>query len=228
MSAPSVEERQRAGLRVLEVDAGAGLTVVVLHGYGMQPEDLAPFTRSIGVPARFYLPEGPVAANPVGRAWWPIDVAVRAAARAVGPRDLYRERPPGAARARQRLLELLADITADTSDPVVLVGFSQGGMLALDAVLRERPAIAALALLSSSRISADEWERCSAAVTGLPVLVSHGQHDDDLSFAAGEALRDFLTASGAKVTWVPHAQGHEIPLLVWRELRRLLQRVSVR
>ncbi|MFN8581530.1 MAG: hypothetical protein U0163_11210 [Gemmatimonadaceae bacterium] len=155
----------------------------MLHGYGMQPEDLAPFTRSIGVPARFYLPEGPVAANPVGRAWWPIDVAVRAAARAVGPRDLYRERPPGAARARQRLLELLADITADTSDPVVLVGFSQGGMLALDAVLRERPAIAALALLSSSRISADEWERCSAAVTGLPVLVSHGQHDDDLSFA---------------------------------------------
>jgi len=54
----------------------------------------------------------------------------------------------------------------------------------------------------------------------LPVLVSHGTHDPDLAFSAGEALRDFFRSSGARVTWQPFEGGHEIPLIVWRALRR--------
>ena len=47
----------------------------------------------------------------------------------------------------------------------------------------------------------------------------------DLAFTAGTALRDCLVASGADVTWQPFDQGHEIPLVVWRTLKKFLASV---
>jgi predicted esterase len=99
-------------------------------------------------------------------------------------------------------------------------------MLACDLVLRERPVIAGLALLSSSRISADEWAPLAPGLGGLPVVVSHGTEDPDLAFRAGEALRDMCISGGADVTWVPFEGEHGIPLVVWRALRKLLRRVN--
>jgi phospholipase/carboxylesterase len=95
-------------------------------------------------------------------------------------------------------------------------------------MLRAPVEAAAMALLSASRIAWDEWEPLVAArpFSGLPVLVSHGQIDNDLAFGAGEALRDCLTAAGAAVEWVPFETGHEIPLVVWRRLRALLLRLA--
>jgi phospholipase/carboxylesterase len=214
-----------AGLRTLMVvprDA-PNLVVVMLHGYAMLPEDLSPFARSIGVAARFLLPEGPLPALPSGRGWWDVDHDARARALVSGPRDLFAAHPAGARAARMQLLSFLSEVRTRWGEaPVALVGFSQGGMLACDTVLREQPPVAALALLSSSCIAADEWEPLAGRARGLPVLVSHGEWDPDLSFAAGERLRDLLVAGGADVTWVPFPQGHEIPLIVWRRLRTLL------
>jgi phospholipase/carboxylesterase len=222
----SETERRIAGLRTRIVTAGRADSqkVVVLHGYAMTPEDLVPFAHSIGVDATFYFPEGPVAAEPRGRAWWPIDQERRSAALALGARDLHEERPEGAPAARSHLAGVIGAVRAiqPRGAPLTIVGFSQGGMLACDLLLRERIRVEALAMLSSSRISAAEWEPLGEGVRGLPVLVSHGRADDDLAFAAGEALKAFLERSGARVTWLPFDGGHEIPLVVWRGLRKLL------
>ncbi|MFN8573357.1 MAG: alpha/beta fold hydrolase [Gemmatimonadaceae bacterium] len=223
MTTPDVSEVQIAGLRTLQTLAGSELTVVLLHGYAMRPEDLAPFARSLGVPARFVAPEGPLPAVPSGRAWWPIDQERRTEALAHGPRDLFNEHPTGTRAAREVMLRFFADLRDRWGDgPFVLVGFSQGGMLASDLILRTELHVAGLALLSSSRLSADEWAAHTAKVRGLPVLVSHGVADADLAFQAGERLRDFYRDAGASVTWVPHEQGHEVPLVVWRQLKKFL------
>ena len=57
------------------------------------------------------------------------------------------------------------------------------------------------------------------------MLVSHGDGDADLAYSAGVALKDLLIEAGADVTWVPFNGGHEIPLVVWRRLRQLVQRL---
>ena len=57
----------------------------------------------------------------------------------------------------------------------------------------------------------------------LAMLVSHGSADPDLAFSAGTALKDCLVDAGADVTWVPFEQGHEIPLVVWRRLKRFVE-----
>ena len=63
----------------------------------------------------------------------------------------------------------------------------------------------------------------AAQLAGLRVLVAHGRDDRELSFAAGELLRDFAIAGGADVLWLPYDGGHELPLVVWRALKKLLR-----
>jgi len=191
----------------------------------MSPEDLAPFARSIGVPAWYLLPEAPTAAAVGGRAWWPIDIAAREAARQVGPRDLATQVPAGLATARAQLEEYVTECRRRfRPQRLLLGGFSQGGMLACEWQLHSPRGADGLLLLSASRINVAAWQLCAQRLRGLPVLVSHGRADGDLAFAAGEQLRDFAASAGAQVTWVPFEGAHEIPLPVWRAVRGFLRR----
>lgn len=199
------------------------MAVVMLHGYAMRAADLSPFAHSLGVPAVFYLPEAPLEAIPAGLCWWAMDQERRRVALLAGPRDLASEVPSGAPAARILLGNLVARIRkAHKALPVVVIGFSQGGMLACDALLHDALQVDALALLSASRINIEEWRLRADRLRDIPVLVSHGEADDDLAFSCGEALRDFCLAAGATVTWIPFPGGHAIPLVVWRGIRRFL------
>jgi phospholipase/carboxylesterase len=95
-------------------------------------------------------------------------------------------------------------------------------MLALDWVLCGNQRVDGLALLSTSRLALSEWQPRRERLRNLPVFLSHGASDRDLAFAAGERLRDFLLESAAQLTWTPFEGGHEIPLVVWRGLRKFL------
>lgn len=202
--------------------ARAGL--VLLHGLGMDPAVLRPFLRSLALPAWCLVPEGPVDTGGATRAWWPVDPAKRQARLATGPSDLFDRHPSERDRAHAALDQALARLRRRAPGlPLVVAGFSQGGMLAVDHALRGGgPVPAALALLSSSCIALDEWAPHWHRLRGVPVLVAHGRHDDDLGFGAGERLRDMMEAAGARVRWLPFDGGHELPLVVWRALRRLV------
>jgi phospholipase/carboxylesterase len=214
-----------AGLCTTAVGApDASMAVVLLHGYAMKPADLTPFAHSMGVPALFLLPQGPQPGPAGGCAWWDIDVEARETAVLSGPRDLSEQYPPGLGAARDRLEQFLEAATS-TFKPgcTVIGGFSQGGMLSLGFVLRGSTRVDGLALMSASRIARADWELKRERLRGLPAFVSHGRADQDLAFTAGEALRDFVLAGGAEVSWVPFDGGHEIPLVVWRALRKFLR-----
>jgi phospholipase/carboxylesterase len=213
-------EVQLGGLRAIAVgDEHASTAVVVLHGRQMQASDLAPFAHSLGVPAYFVFPDAPLPAEPRGRTWWPVDSEARIRRLATGPMELSAMDPEGRAEARA----LLEAACRQLARRIVLVGFSQGGMLAMDHVLHGGTRPASLALLSSTRIAIADWQPRAHALAGLPVLVAHGHADGELSFHAGELLRDFAAAGGAQVTWLPFDGGHEIPLVVWRALRTQLR-----
>lgn len=200
------------------------LFVVMLHGYAMSGADLAPFARSLGLPGRFVFPEATHSLPEGGRAWWPIDALTRQEALRNGARDLWQEHPSMRLAARAHLVDSLhrADFSLRTG-PVVLAGFSQGAMLACEAVLHDDVAVDALILLSTSCLALDEWQPLQERMKDLPVLLSHGRSDTDLAFSAGVRMRDWLQEAGGHVTWVPFEGGHEIPLLVWRQVRKFLR-----
>lgn len=204
----------------------APIVVVMLHGFTMTPQDLSPFAHSIGMPALWLFPEGRVPARSPGgggRAWWDIDPDARSAALAIGPRDFATQSPPDLPAARAvmaRYLDAAAALAGGR--PLVVGGFSQGGMLVVDLLLRAPRPVSGLVFLSSSRIAVADWPPLPGRLAGVPALVSHGRDDPDLAFATGERLRDALVCAGADVTWVPFDGGHEIPLVVWRRMRQFL------
>ncbi len=215
--------------------AGLGVPVVILlHGFAMTPQDLAPFARAAGGSAAFVFPRGgvEVPAGVLGRreaarTWWPVDLEKRAASLAHGPRDLSAHSPSGVEAARDRLRHVVDGVRAALVPSKLLVGgFSQGAMLALDWLLEDGPKIDGLILLSGARIRADRWAPLMTRVTGMRVYQSHGKADPDLSFDAAVRLRDQLVESGATVDWHEFAGGHETPLLVWRTLKRFVASVT--
>lgn len=198
----------------------------MLHGLGMAAEDLAPFAHSLGVPATYFFPRATYEAAQLGMSWWPIDLARRERQLAAGPRDLCDERPAGRALTRNRL-QGLVQFAHESSPrlPILLAGFSQGAMMACDAVAHGVVPVSALGLMSGSRIAIEEWTQGKERFAGMPAFVSHGRRDENLSLTAGEGLRDFLAGAGSAVTWHEFEGGHETPFVVWREFRRFIGNV---
>lgn len=200
------------------------LVLVLLHGYGMQAQDLLPFASVLGEATACYFPQAAIPLDEGGWTWWPVDRRLREAALRAGPRDLHDTHPPGREAARAQLAAVCDELQRRHPGlPLLLGGFSQGGMLACDAVLHGVCRPQALALLSASRIAFDEWQPLGHRLQGLRVLQAHGEADRNVSHEAALALRAFLHAGGAEVDWLPFDGGHGLPLVVWRRIRRLAQ-----
>lgn len=200
--------------------------VLLLHGLDMSPAQLAPLVRSLRLPALVALPAGPVARDGGRHSWWPVDDAAREARLQAGPADLHDTHPPGRERARDAVHAAARALRAGAPAglPLVVAGFSQGAMLALDCALQSPPlAVDALALWSASRLAFSEWAPALHRLRGVRVELLHGRADANLGLFAAQSLRDALLSEGADVRWAPFDGGHEIPLQAWTGLRRLMR-----
>jgi phospholipase/carboxylesterase len=196
----------------------ATVTCVLLHGFGAPGDDLVALADALDAPVRCVFPEAPLALGGMygdARAWWLLDLArLEADLRRGVPRDRRAEVPDGLLAARAHVLQLLAAVEARYAIPparLVLGGFSQGAMLSLDVALHREVPPAGLILMSGTLIAEDAWRPRMASLAGVPVMLSHGRHDQLLPFDAAELMRDQLSAAGAVVDWHPFAGGHEIP-----------------
>jgi phospholipase/carboxylesterase len=209
----------------------ARLTVVMMHGFGAPGDDLVDLARSVETPdgTRFVFPEGPLELPGLygdARAWWMLDLARIERALAGIVEDRSEEIPEGLAEARDQIDALLGELVAGGARRIVIGGFSQGAMLALDVALHTAHPIAGVAFLSGTRINGTAWAERLARVRGLPVAMTHGRRDALLPFAVAESLRDQLRAAGADVDWVEFAGGHEIPPPALAALGRLIGRLA--
>jgi phospholipase/carboxylesterase len=202
--------------------------VLLLHGLDMAPAQLARLVRSLKLPALVALPSGPIERVGGHRAWWPVDDVARAARLLSGPSDLHDSHPPGRDRARDAV-HVAAQALRERAPglPLVVAGFSQGAMLALDCVFQAPSLdVDALALWSASRLAFSEWAPALHRLRGVRIDLLHGRSDANLGIAAGLSLRDALVAEDADVRWSPFDGGHEIPLQAWVGLRRLVRELA--
>ncbi|HQU28356.1 MAG: alpha/beta fold hydrolase [Nitrospira sp.] len=213
---------------------GHGPLVVLLHGFGAPGDDLVPLTPYLQTrqDVRFLFPAAPLSLNfgmGDARAWWMLDMERLMRARAQGQWEaLSLEIPRGLESARTRLADLLQVATHELAVPqnqLVLGGFSQGSMLALDYALHSDISLAGLILLSSTLIAKNQWLAALPARQGLAVFQSHGQEDDILAHTVAQQLRDHLLAAGLPVQWVDFPGGHEIPFPVLNALGSFLHKV---
>lgn len=201
------------------------LTAVCLHGYGADMRDLAPLAAELPVerPLRWFFPNGPEELDWGGRAWFPIDVEAFAEAQRTGrPRDLSAGEPAGMAAARAALGTLLDALDAPPRRRV-LMGFSQGSMLALDAALRAPGPPAGVAILSGGLVDRAAVAALAPRLRGTPFFQSHGSADPILGFREALALERELAAAGWSGRLRRFEGGHGIPPEVAAELGAWLE-----
>jgi phospholipase/carboxylesterase len=208
------------------------VVVVVLHGFGASSSDFAPLSASVtaalrGRKAVFAFPQAPPSPLAMGAAaWWQIDVLKWMGAMQAGEPGiarLIRDKPPGLDEARRKLAAMLDElcdlVPGGREAAIVLGGFSQGGMTALDLALHLDsllPHSRALRcdhvmVLSSAPIVVDEWaERLKTRGARMQVLITHGHGDMVLPFPASGWTKELLEQHGAKVRYETHAGGHEL------------------
>jgi phospholipase/carboxylesterase len=208
-------------LHTAYVPAGEGPfpTILALHGWGAGAQDLlglAPYLH--GGQALVVCPEGPVAfeIQPgfVGHGWFPIRTG-----RPLDPSEIGR-----AARLLRDFVDELLRTHPVNPRKLVVLGFSQGGVMAYDLVLRDPERFAGLVALSSwlpQELVAAVGRRPELAQ--LPVFVAHGSQDPMLPIAMGQASRDALIGLGVPATYREYPMGHEVSPELLRDLVEWLE-----
>jgi phospholipase/carboxylesterase len=188
--------------------AGAGPhpTIVALHGWGASALDLiglAPYLAG----GRFQVicPQGPITV-PLGGAtgfgWFPLSSVGQATDEGAIAR---------AADALRDFLERARERYPIDPRKLVLLGFSQGGVLAYLIALSDPTGFAGLAALSS-------WLPPALAVAlptnearrQLTTLVQHGSDDEIIAVARARQSVETLRGLGVPLTYREYAMGHEI------------------
>lgn len=181
--------------------------IVLLHGVGSNGEDLAglgahwadtlPDVAFAAPDAPFSFEHGP------GHQWFSLS-GITPANRA--------ERVYNAREAFDRRLSdvLAAHHMQDSLDSVVLAGFSQGSIMALDAVASGRWPIAGVVAFSGRFSSPHPYK----VTQQMPVMLIHGMADSVIPWAESEAAARRLRELGAVVsTQFEASVGHSISAL---------------
>lgn len=180
---------------------GAGSSVFVyLHGYGEELDAAVGVARHFAAryPARYWVPEGPVAAERGGRAWFEWEVH----AGGLVPIAAQQEA------TRRALVALLGRARAEVGPTgrVIVAGMSEGGRNAVDAALAADVRPDAVLCFSGGWI--DTWRMDRAR--GLRLFWSHGRRDPIFAIQDVQWAARALEAGGASIELAIFEGGHEL------------------
>ena len=107
---------------------------------------------------------------------------------------------------------------------ILLAGFSQGGVLALQTALHYPKRLAGILALSTFLGDSESLGSEATQINReIPVLMCHGQKDTVLPMALGKSSFDALESAGYAVEWREYPMGHEVCLEEIQEISRWLQ-----
>lgn len=204
-------EKSDPGSVVIEPATEAIASVVWLHGLGADGHDFEPIVPQLDLPAaglavRFVFPHAPV--RPVTlnggvpmRAWFDID--------RLDFEGHWDDVGVAAAVARVESLVAAETVAGIERKRIVIAGFSQGGTVALEYLLRHGSGLAGIMALSTFH---------AAKVTGVPapageapeIFAAHGSYDPVVPYTLGESSLAAFARAGYTVRWHRYPMAHQV------------------
>ncbi len=180
-------------------DAGLPL-VIVMHGRGADANDLADLAPMIDDGYRFVFPNAAKQFEPspgytFGWSWF----------------DGWPPEPRSIVASREKLLALIDELVARYPTPagkLVIAGFSQGGMMAIDVGFRTKQRVAGIVVMSGAIYEADMPDLRTHR--DLPVLLIHGTQDDMIPVLAARRTRHILEEHGVMPEYHELPMGHHV------------------
>ena len=182
-------------------------TVIWLHGLGADATDFEPLVPILKLqqPLRFIFPNAPVRPVTINggmamRAWYDVDM----------------ESPLDAGGDIALSTEAIYDLVKRTAGEenagqTVLAGFSQGGVIALNALVTADTKFRAVMALSTYVHNAEGLvDVVRLENMNTPVFMAHGLLDPMIPIHRGVASREALSALGFAIEWREYRMGHEV------------------
>ena len=198
--------------QTVEIETGSepSASVIWLHGLGADGHDFEPIVPELRLPdtlpLRFVFAHAPV--RPVTlnggmamRAWYDIISLDRN-----GPVDAA-----GINESSALLESLIAREEQRGINPgrIVLAGFSQGGAIAINTVLRSGRKLAGLMALSTW-LALPETLQADSVDASTPVFMAHGRFDPMIPMQYGRSAADALVDAGFDVDWHDYPMAHAV------------------
>ncbi len=190
----------------LTPSGAANASVIWLHGLGADGHDFESIVPHLRLPdtlkVRFIFPHAPkqpvtVNGGYVMRAWY--DIYEQAIERKV---DL------DGIQASSKYIERLIAREIDKGIAparIILAGFSQGGVIALETGLRYQPRLAGIVALSTYLADSNQ-----TPPDAMSVFMGHGSFDPVVPFKLGQQARDLLQSNGHMVQWHSYPMEHSV------------------
>jgi len=206
----------------VEPQKTANAVVIWLHGLGADGHDFEPVIPHLNLPStlniRFIFPHAPV--QPVTcnngmamRSWY--DILELSELRKINEQDLI-----NATASIDQVIEHQMQ-SGIPSEKILLVGFSQGGAVALHTGLRFSSKLAGILALSTYMPRADAIPTEAAeANRNITIHMAHGDHDDMVTPSASKQAFADLKDNQYNVTWDNYSMGHELCLQEIRDIGR--------
>jgi len=186
--------------------------IIVMHGRGADANDLADLAPMIDDGYRFVFPNAPKKFEPMpgysfGYSWF----------------DGWPPEGDSIVQSRELLLTLIDELVEHYPTPegkIVVAGFSQGGMMAIDTGFRTKQKVAGIVCMSGAIYEAD-----APPLRKLPVLIVHGTEDDMIPLWAAQRTRLVLEENGVAPEYHEFPMGHQVTAESMAVVRAFLLRV---
>ena len=197
--------------------------MIWLHGLGADGHDFEPIVPELELPSmpavRFIFPHAPVRPVTINgsakmRAWYDIDPRAPLA----GEADIR----ASAAAIEELIDEQVAQGIA--TKRIVLAGFSQGGVIALQLGLRYREPLAGIMALSTYLHDPEHViDGISLENAGIPIFMAHGLMDPMIAITRAITSREALRALDYQIEWHEYAMAHSVCLEEIKDIGRWLR-----
>ncbi len=202
-------------------------SVIWLHGLGATNNDFAPIVPELGIQdelgIRFVFPQAPSMAVSINNgavmpAWYDISVM-----------DLMKRADgDGIKNSSETITDMINDEIAMGVDPsnIVIAGFSQGGVIALDAGIRFPSPLAGIMALSTYipiRDALGNAEQNGNA--DLSIFYGHGDYDPVIPIEQAQSAKAFLEENGYSVEWHTYPMEHSVSPQEINDIKVWLQKI---
>jgi phospholipase/carboxylesterase len=191
--------------------------VLLIHGRGADMNDLADLAPMFDTAegCRFVLPNAPKPFEPypgmsAGWTWfegWPPQHA-------------------SVVESRAEMLRFLDEITEKYPTPegkLIVGGFSQGALMALDSGLRTQKKLAGIIAMSGGLYEQDLIDL--SAHKSLPVLIAHGSQDEVVPVNYARRARAVLENAGLDVDYAEYPMSHQVAMEEAQQVKAFITRV---
>ncbi len=211
----------------LDPDFPADACVIWMHGLGADGNDFVPIIPELDLPrthtVRFMFPNAPTMSVTINggyvmRAWYDI----------VGADLDNRADEAGVRRSQMQINQIIADQRAKgiAANRIVLAGFSQGGVIALQTALRHSETLGGVLALSTYLACRDSLGIEGAlANKSTPIFYAHGSVDPVIPIALAKRSKAELENYGYLVEWHEYGMPHSVCAEEVGDIAAFLKRV---